>query len=376
MENVERDECLGPLGSPGMTGPDIRGPGQIDAGWMTQVLARRGLDATVARVDVRPVGTGQVGDCTRISIEYAGSPGPAPRTMIGKFPAANPDSRRAGVAGGDYLREVRFYRDLAPTTLVSAPKCHLAVMDEETGDFVLLLEDLAPARQGDQLEGVTVDQARLVVDEAARLHAPFWGDPAIAGLDWIKQTPAARHALPPPDAIEHAAQGFCARFSNVLSNETVRACLRYAQRVEVYRALPRKAKTIAHYDFRPDNMMFASPQGGRPVSVLDWQTLSYAAGADDLAYFLAGALPPETLERHESELLERYLSELQLLGVDDYSADDLRDDYVIGAFRLLATGMGAAMAVSRTERGDRMFVQMVNAAAAHIARHDALARLD
>ena len=35
---------------------------------------------------------------------------------------------------------------------------------------VLVLEDLAPAEQGDQIAGCTVGQAELAVDEAARLH--------------------------------------------------------------------------------------------------------------------------------------------------------------------------------------------------------------
>lgn len=357
-------------------GLDIRGPNNVDASWLSQMFSRIGLDAKVTGVHLQPVGTGQVGECYRLTLQYAGNQGIAPPTLIGKFPASDPNSRRAGITGGDYVREVRFYRDIAPTTMVSAPKCYFADIDDDSCNFLLLLEDLAPARQGDQLAGVSVEQAQLVVDEAARLHAPFWSDPEIAKLDWIKQTPAARHALPAPAAIADAARAFCVRFASALTDAATRACLRYSERVEFYRAIPRKAKTIAHYDFRPDNMMFATREGGRPVTILDWQTLSHAAGADDLAYFLAGALPPASLEQHEPELLDRYLGELQRLGITNYNQAELHRDYTLGGLRLLAVGMGAAMAVTRTERGDRMFVHMVNAAAVHIDRHDALAYLD
>jgi hypothetical protein len=123
-------------------------------------------------------------------------------------------------------------------------------------------------------------------------------------------------------------------------------------------------------------MMFATASGGRPVTIVDWQTLSFAPGGDDLAYFLAGALPPEQRRAHEGEFLERYLGGLQLLGVEGYALSDLQRDYAAGGFRLLATAMGGSMAVRQTDRGDRMFLQMVNSAAEHIYDHDALALLD
>ena len=37
------------------------------------------------------------------------------------------------------------------------------------------MEDVAPARQGDQLTGCSVEHAEMVIDEAVGLHAPTWG---------------------------------------------------------------------------------------------------------------------------------------------------------------------------------------------------------
>jgi aminoglycoside/choline kinase family phosphotransferase len=356
--------------------PDIRRADRIDAEWMTQVLGNCGIEARVARVEARPVGTGQTGECTRFQLEYQGHAGEAPQSLIGKFPSSNPASFSVAMASGDYAREVKFYGDLAATALVATPQCYCADIDEGTGEFVLLLEDLAPAEQGDQLAGVTPDQARLVVDEAAKLHGSHWNDPAIAELDWIKLAPRWTGSLPSADSLRQLADPFCERFAGRLSERGVAVSRRYAERVARYRSLPRKFKCLAHYDFRPDNMMFATPAGGRPVTVVDWQTLSYAAGADDLAFFLAGALPAEVRRQHEPELLERYLGALRALGVTDYEMEDLRRDYALGGFRLLATAMGGSMAVKQTKRGDRMFMQMANAAAEFIDDHNALAYLD
>jgi len=43
-----------------------------------------------------------------------------------------------------------------------------------------VLEDVAPARQGDQIDGCGVAEARLAMEALARVHAPVFGDPALA----------------------------------------------------------------------------------------------------------------------------------------------------------------------------------------------------
>lgn len=60
------------------------------------------------------------------------------------------------------------------------------------------------------------------------------------------------------------------------------------------------------------------------------------------------------------------------LGVEGYDAAALRRDYAMGGFRLLMTAFMAGMAVKQTERGDAMFIQMAEVAAAHIRDNGAL----
>ncbi len=54
-----------------------------------------------------------------------------------------------------------------------------------SGDFVLVLEDMTPAEQGDQITGCDVATAELAVRELARLHGPRWNDPTLDDLDWL-----------------------------------------------------------------------------------------------------------------------------------------------------------------------------------------------
>ncbi|MCR5878516.1 ecdysteroid 22-kinase family protein [Phenylobacterium sp. J367] len=354
-----------------LTRPDIRPPEAIDGPWMTAVLNDAGLDVRVDRVTAQPVGTGQIGDSVRFHLEY-GRKGPgAPASLVGKFPAAGPESRATGVALGNYLREVRFYQQLAAGALIRTPRCYFAEVDEQTHDFVLMLEDLAPAQPGDQLRGVTLDQARLVVVEAARLHASHWGDARLDTLPWVSGSAAAPSGMVTEEMVMALWAGFKDRYRDRLKPRWTAVGDDLARRFKQLGESYDGPRCLTHNDFRPDNMMFATPAGGYPVTVLDWQSFAYGAGAVDVAYFLAGALPAKTLERHEPELLELYLRTLEGLGVKGYPMADLERHYAQGAYLLFATAFFAAMIVTRTERGDRMFLQMLGSAAEHLHRHEA-----
>jgi hypothetical protein len=355
--------------------PDIRRPSEIDAAWLTRALQGAGLDVVVASFDARPVGTGQIGDSIRFTLRYARGGEAAPASLVGKFPAADERSFQAGVSGGNYVREVMFYRELAASARIATPRCYVAAVEPASGEFVLLMEDLAPAEQGDQLRGVTLDQAGLVVDEAAKLHGSHWGDENLEELAWMVATRTS--TVPPlsPDFVQASWRGFRERYAGRLSAGVIEAGACLSARILTYRALFKGPRCLVHNDFRPDNMMFATARGGRPITVLDWQSVALGAGPVDLGYFLAGALPAQTRRLHEAELLARYHRGLREQGVLDYDVETLRREYAAGAFRLLMTAFVASMRVKQTPRGDEMFLQMAHAAAEHLHDHQGLGLL-
>jgi len=355
--------------------PDIRRPGAVDAAWLTAVLQHAGIDAVVRSFTAKGVGTGQIGDSVRFRLDYARSGPDAPASLVGKFPAAGDESRATGVALGNYIREVRFYQLLAPTALIHTPRCYFTDVDEATSEFVLMMEDLAPAEQGDQLKGVTLDQARLVVLEAAKLHASHWGDDSLDELPWVSGSKAAPPSPVTDEMVAMLWQGFRARYGDRLQPEWVEVGERMASRFSALGELHDGPRCLTHNDFRPDNMMFATPAGGYPVTVLDWQSFAYGAGPTDVAYFLAGALPAEVRRAREPEFLALYHGKLTELGVTGYSMDDLRRHYGHGAYLLFLTAFFAAMVVTQTERGDEMFLRMLGGAAEHLIDHDGLKAL-
>ena len=132
----------------------------VDAAWLTTRLRDAGVlrVARVTAVEATPVGVGMLGDSIRFVVTYDQDEG-APGSFVGKFASADPTSRQTGAGFGLYEREVGFYRHVADTVAVRSPKCVSIEHDPADGTFALLMEDLTPARAGNQLTGCDLADA-------------------------------------------------------------------------------------------------------------------------------------------------------------------------------------------------------------------------
>ena len=153
--------------------PVLRTPDEVTAPWLSAVLGC----GPVRSVETVAIGTGQMSQSHRVS--FTAEDEERPRSVVVKLASLDPSSRATGIGLGAYAREVRFYRELAPRIGGPLPVCHRAALDERDGWFTLVLEDIAPARQGDQIAGCDVSQARLAMEVLAELHAPVFGDPEL-----------------------------------------------------------------------------------------------------------------------------------------------------------------------------------------------------
>ena len=88
-----------------------------------------------------------------------------------------------------YRNEVNFYRHLADETPIPVPKGLYAAVDDDTQDFLLVMEDLGDATAGDQLIGCSEAQLMAAFRRAAQLHGTFWG--RTSEFDWLTQTAQA-----------------------------------------------------------------------------------------------------------------------------------------------------------------------------------------
>lgn len=337
----------------------IPSPQAITSSWLQDRLYAAGIDGVLSSIAISPVGTGQLGDTVRILPTYASGSGP--QSIIGKFAAASADSRSIAAAWRLYEREVGFYNRLAATARIAVPRCYAAELDED-GSFVLLMEDCAPARVGDQIAGLEPDLAHETMRQAARLHAAFWNCGERPEFAWL-ETGNMAQPFYTADILRGAWPAFRDRYGDVLTPDMGRVCDRLAERYEAYIAPLARPRCVTHNDYRPDNMLFM-PDGG--LTVVDWQSAALGFNAVDVAYLIGGAFSPAARRVAEAGLLATYHRELEAQGVEGYTVADLEADYRHFSFAGINVAVGAAMMVKRTERGDRMFLTMLERHVAHV----------
>ena len=254
------------------------------------------------------------------------------------------------------------------------PGCLFANINAETHDFVLMMDDLFPADQADQTQGLALSQVELALDQAARLHASYWNDERLDDNTWMWETRAAG-ATATPELILGLWTQFLDRYGARINP----ACRRVGEAITAnfvaFRFGYDGPKCLTHNDFRPDNMMFGTAQGGAPVTIVDWQTPGYGCPMADVSYFLGGALSVESRRANEKALLEGYLKPLRAARVTDYGWDRLWRDYARYSFALFNIAFTAAMVVEQTPRGDDMFFAMLEGGAAHVLDLGAIAVL-
>lgn len=318
--------------------------------WLGEAL---GIEAT-PQVEQRSIGTGQVGENIRYTLTWpVGTDGP--NSVVGKFPSPDSTSRETAAATGSYVKEVGFYRDLQASVTIPTPKILALHEDLDNNRFLLLMEDISPARQGDQLTGCTVDEANLAVDALVGLHAPRWNDPTLFELDWVSARTPERGAET-AGLYSMVFTGFVERYGARLGQDVVDVGERLGGLVASWFTSFETPQTLIHGDYRLDNMLFGTGPAA-PLTVVDWQTAAVGHGPADLAYFLGAGLLPDVRRRVESDLVARYGEAMNLAGVS-VATDQLEHDYVMGAASGYLMAVIASMIVGRTDRGDEMFCVM------------------
>ena len=314
--------------------------------WLSAVLGAR---VEAHRRDDIGVGIGIFGEIVRVSLTGDEA---LPATVIAKFPTADPANRPVGDALGLYAREVRFFRDIAPTTPLRVPRAYLSDLDASAGAFVLLLEDLGRYERGDQVAGISVRRAERVIDALAGLHAAWWERPELFELDWLPTSadPAYLSAVPP---IYAAGLVVLERDWALRVGENAVSLARDVAAVfdDVIRRTARRPNTFVHGDARLDNLFF---DGDDPI-LLDWQLAVRGRGPLDIAYLIGSSMNVEDQGPNWERLLHRYHDALMAGGVSAYAWEQCLRDYresvlylTVGPMSLIGTfGTG-------NERGNAM----------------------
>jgi hypothetical protein len=332
-------------------------PNDVTPEWLTAVLTDAGVlqAGCVTGAQWEPVGEeyGFTGLVVRVELRYQEAAGELPASLIVKLPMATGENvsgwrarqeRDPALMRQYYERCVREHRFYSETPVAFAPRLYYSAANEAQQSVVLLLEDLSGGRQGDELDGCSVEDARIVIDQVAPFHARWWGDRALAsGFPVSGQDPRARQ-----ERYAGQVEPFVERYGDRLPNGLVDVLDRLrSQLVVVADALHTREKTLIHADLHLDNMLFDARGDGRSVTVLDWQTVGVGPPAIDVALFLFGSLSVKDRRAAENELLERYAGLLSRNGVREYTIEELRYDCGLALLLLLAGTVGGLTAVDQ-----------------------------
>mgnify|MGYP001322277106 FL=1 len=113
----------------------------ITVEWFNACFAKAGLTGEVNGFDAARVGTGQIGKCVRYTLRFKDQ-GELPKSVIGKFPSDDENSRQTGVVLLNFLKEVKFYQELQHRVAIKTPRCFFAEIKDQGPEFFLLLQDL------------------------------------------------------------------------------------------------------------------------------------------------------------------------------------------------------------------------------------------
>ena len=295
---------------------------EITPEWLTDAFSLSGAikNTRVKSVALEPLPPGQAftTQLARLVLDYTTIQADAPRTLICKLPTTHNPTLIAAKHWGIYRREVRFYQEMAANVPIRIPHPFFSSHDADTGNFILLLEDLSPARPGDQVGGCSITETELAVRNAALLHARWWNDLDAIQFPWLVHW--NRHA----DYYQQTYIGSCFKVFRAWDSQFPPQVIDLCQRIIPYvgsirNRLSEPPQTFVHMDFRLDNLMFGTTDNDFEFAVVDWQACHIGNGMCDMSYFVTGALEPEIRKRYENHLLEVYYSNLVDSGVTGYS---------------------------------------------------------
>jgi len=312
------------------------------------------LPNTLKDFSFQAVGSGQVGDSYRLSLDWNNNEGP--ETIIAKCSAKDLTSRQTAKNMNLYEIEAYWYNQYGNKIPIRCPEAYFVGLDKkDIGNFIMFMEDLSPARQISQMAGCNVNDIRLALDEVALLHKAHWDDNNLSKIKCLNYGKDRKKFI--KQFLIEIYPDWCSRYKDRIDKSILEMGKSLIDRYDSYIEIKTEPIVLSHGDFRLDNMLFHDNNGR--VAVLDWQTLSAGVPMADIAYCISTSFSDSNDRKiHEESLVSRYLKKLNLNdGVYPYEL--AWRDYRRCSFIGFLMGVISSMLVERTERGDEMFAVMV-----------------
>ena len=289
------------------------------------------------------------------------------------MPSTDDVSRATAALQHLYEREVSFYQHLAGSITTRTPHCYFAERDD-TDNFLLLLEDLSPSAV-DRPVRRRLDRHRARrsgrVGRTARPDARE--DPDLHDAPWLRGVATELRPLY-ESVLPLLFDQFIERYDARLDEELRTMVLALKDRLALFSDYVTPFPCVTHGDFRTDNLLIDACDAAVALAVVDWQTVGVGSPLLDVAYFLTTSLSPEDCARHEFELLDYYLAKMHDYGVE-IPVDVARQEFARYTLQPIVMLVAASVIVEQTERGDDMFLAMIERALIAATRWDAIKEL-
>jgi len=333
-------------GGSGVAGLVPHGAEGLTSSWLSAALQR---DCRITAVSRTGEAYGFAGDTYRVHI--SGLDGPSVVVKLWDT---------AGIAND---REVHFYRELAPTAPIRLAACYFGAVDAAELRAVLVLEDLAPLRQGDVMVAEASDSLRQIVAAVAAIHAHYWGDRTLDGTEWLLDATGSRRTS---EWFASRRYEFLDRFGPV-ANET--AAWLFGRLPEANAAgssvLGGSESTLLHADLHLDNIVFVD-DGTTPI-LLDWAMCGRGPAVLDLAEIVFQMAPGEAV----AGLVRHYVAELRRYGLEGVTTDEVMEQLGGALLWKFATWtLGVARWYPTSERGKATIRPMLDRAEEAVATWD------
>ena len=281
------------------------------------------------QIEIMDSGGGFVGQLARFKLDYTQPEVGAPGSLVAKFPNADPQKR--GWFTQVYEREVLIYTELGTELGMPIPHCHYGDINTDTGEYIILLEDLSHLKAVEFADGCSFEEAELVIQHLAHFHAHWWNSSRLSDLSYLKpynnwteknqkdfiqrwpEFPKKLETLLPEFTLPETFLALGHQFGPHLT--------------KVYNSLSNDPVTFLHKDVHLDNIFFDIHASDSSIALLDWQLAAYGRCVCDVTYFMIMSMPVTLRRQTERKLLHTYHNLLLRHGVRGYSFEQCWEDY-------------------------------------------------
>ena len=267
-------------------------PDQLTAEWFTAMFRDAGVlgaDRSVTSFESASVGEGLslLGVVHRTELTYSEGDGAAgPDTVVIKFATPVEANRAIAMNTNMYRREIDFFRSIAPRVEMPLTACYFADIVKETGDNIVVLEDLKAYRAGDQLTGIDLGEAKAIIDAYVPLNAAFWGKTDDPLLDDCMRIDSS-YVEPFLPGVYGTWERCRELFADSFAPDVLAALPRYIDSMrDLHRLMGERTQTLVHGDFRTGNLL-VDADGIR--AVLDWELCHLGSPTEDLGWCCVNA---------------------------------------------------------------------------------------